>query len=338
MTDEIAAPQALVAAHVGFDDDTPSLEVIIGLWLDAKAKRSRSVRTAQTYREALAAFRTRLQAVGLDLDTTDERKVAMAAQAFADERDPLRTRHPGKEVAAGTFNQRLAILSSFYEFGRKRRLLVMPNPIETIERMKDEAYQSARALDTREVSRRMAAINQETLDGMRDYALLCVAFFTGRRLSELARLTWGALEVTGGVVTLTFTRAKGGKAPRDELSRPVGDALLRWLYRWYGAGIGRLPADAPLWVSLVPNGKTERGHQLTARAISNICGKRLGVSKVHALRHTFAHAMEAVGAPVSEIQARLGHSSLQTTGRYLAALRSAENSHGNELSAILGLK
>ena len=41
---------------------------------------------------------------------------------------------------------------------------------------------------------------------------------------------------------------------------------------------------------------------------------------MHALRHTFAKAMEDSGAKVSKIQARLGHSILATMGRYLAAL------------------
>jgi integrase len=46
--------------------------------------------------------------------------------------------------------------------------------------------------------------------------------------------------------------------------------------------------------------------------------------------------MEAAGAKVSDIQARLGHESLATTGRYLAALKSAENAHGDALAARFG--
>ena len=56
-----------------------------------------------------------------------------------------------------------------------------------------------------------------------------------------------------------------------------------------------------------------------------LCKQHLGTSKVHATRYTAAHSMEKVGLTVSEIQARLGHKSLATTGRYLASLRRAEN-------------
>lgn len=326
-----AAPEASGAR------DRLTFDQMVALWLDAKTRRTGSQRTADAYRETMSAFRARLQAFGLDLDG-EEQKVALVAQGYADARDPLRSRRRDLPVAPGTFNQRLAIISSFYLFARRRRYLTLTNPVETLERRPDDSYASARPLDTREVARRVAAIDTDSLSGTRDYALLAVALYTGRRLTELAHLTWGAVEINGGVVTLTFQHAKGGKTLRDELSRDVGDALLRWLYRWYGAGVGRLAPEAPLWVSLAPNGRRTAGHQLTARAISDVCKKRLGTSKVHALRHTWAHAMEAVGAPMSEIQARLGHSSLQTTGRYLAKMRGAKNSHGEDLALMLGLR
>jgi integrase len=74
--------------------------------------------------------------------------------------------------------------------------------------------------------------------------------------------------------------------------------------------------------------------QLGYLAINAICKKHLGTSKVHSTRHTFAHTMEAIGAPISEIQARLGQKSLATTGRYLASLKRAENRHGDQLAAL----
>ncbi len=79
------------------------------------------------------------------------------------------------------------------------------------------------------------------------------------------------------------------------------------------------------------------GHPLTARAIAHLCEKRLGTSKVQALRHTFARALEDAGAKVSEIQAALGHADLGTTGRYLARLHQGENRHLARLSGLYGL-
>ena len=82
---------------------------------------------------------------------------------------------------------------------------------------------------------------------------------------------------------------------------------------------------------------------LKPRAIQVLVEKRLLAAKihgasVHSLRHTFARMMEDAGAKVSDIQARLGHESLATTGRYLAALRRAENPHADDLAARLGME
>ena len=41
---------------------------------------------------------------------------------------------------------------------------------------------------------------------------------------------------------------------------------------------------------------------------------------------------------MSDIQARLGHSNLATTGRYLAALRAAENPQSEALETLFGVR
>ena len=65
--------------------------------------------------------------------------------------------------------------------------------------------------------------------------------------------------------------------------------------------------------------------------------KRLLKSQVHALRHPFAKTMEEAGAKVSEIQSRLGHTSLAVTGHYLARLNQSKNRHVGDLSRLYGL-
>ncbi len=233
------------------------------------------------------------------------------------------------------FNQRLAIHSSFYSFAMKRGLL-NGNPIARVERRSVEAYAGARAIDYPELRRRMAAIDRSDMVGARDYALLAVALQTGRRLSELAGLHWAGVQVReGNTVTLHWKRTKGGKVTSDDLPAGVGRALLDYLHRLYGAQIGSLEPDAPIWVSFSRNGS--KGEALSIRSIANICERWLGVSTVHSLRHTFARGMEDAGAKVSDIQARLGHSSLATTGRYLQALRRSQNAQSDALAELFGL-
>lgn len=296
----------------------------IRAWIEAKAGRTGSVKTRRAYTGTLASFRAALHAAGADLDH-DGRAVALVAQAWAGAGD----------VAPATFNQRLAIISSFYGFVEKRGLLHVGNPIRLVDRRPIQVYAGAEPLNLATIQQRLQAIDRSTLPGQRDYALLAVFLQTGRRLSEVAGLRWGGVQRTGEQVTLVFARTKGGKVMRDTLPKATGAALIAWLAARHGEGLEALPADTPLWVSLSRNGTG--GRALSIRAMAAICEARLGVSKVHALRHTFARAMERAGAKVSEIQSRLGHSSLATTGRYLAALRAAENDHGEALERMFGL-
>lgn len=80
------------------------------------------------------------------------------------------------------------------------------------------------------------------------------------------------------------------------------------------------------------------GQPITPQAIADSCRQRLGVSKVHTLRHTFARTMEQQGAPISEIQRRLGHKNIATTSLYLQALGCEENPFAVELKQLLGVE
>ena len=292
--------------------------------------------------------------------------LALAAQAYASR--PAMTPYGARPVAATTANLRLAALSSFYTYALRHDLLRGSNPISRVERRRVQAYASAHPLAYEDLRERLGDIDLTTAAGLRDYALLLLGLHTGRRLSELAGLRREHLVIRPSRVEITWVRCKGGKVMRDELPRkgPQGlaaEALVAWVLRLYGedgrpdpllpppthalvqvtattttAGrYGRAGLEGrPIWISLAVRNGTF-GRALSIRAIATICDQRLGTSKVHALRHTFARGLEDAGAKVSEIQARLGHEDLGTTGRYLAQLQQGENPHLLQLSALYGL-
>lgn len=306
-----------------------SLDLAISAWLHKHGKRNEEhTRTSKAYEDTIRQFRAGLQRQGLDLDS-DPGKVALYAQAFAS----FSAR--GRQVKATTANLRLAILSSFYTYAKKLKFLA-DNPIGILSREKVQDYASAQALDTDDVSTALQGIDQSTLKGARDYAILSVLLYTGRRAQEVATLQWQHVSIHNGKARLTFEHAKGDIVMQDDLPTPVTNALLRWLHKWYGAKLGTLAPDAPLWVSLAHDGS--HGQPLGYQSMNALCKQHLGTSKVHATRHTAAHSMEKVGLTVSEIQARLGHKSLATTGRYLASLRRAENRKADELAALYGIE
>ena len=302
------------------------LDLAIAAWLHAKASRTGSAKTATAYATTLAAFRAILGGHGFDLDG-DPRLLALIAQGWAGSGNP----------APATFNQKLAILSSFYSYARTHDLLQGGNPITRVDRRPVQGYAGAGALPYLQVRARLAAIDRATLAGKRDYALLALALQTGRRLSELAGLRAGDLTPSGERMVVVWRRCKGGKTLSDTLPPALTRALGQ--YRDALCTDAPLPAaagaDAPVWVSLSRNASA--GKPLGIQSIADICLRHLGTSKVHALRHTFARAMEDTGAKVSDIQARLGHDSLATTGRYLASLHRADNPHADHLAALFGL-
>lgn len=305
----------------------PALELAILAWLDSKSSKSGSERTARIYRDYITGFRAALQEKGIDLDD-DAQGVATIAQAWC-----------GRgQAAASTFNQRKAVLSSFYTFARKRGFLGS-NPIETVEGRSSQEYRSARPLNKDAVGKALADIDRSDVPGMRDYALLSILLTTGRRVNELVNLNVGDLSLEGDTLVVTWRRTKGNKQMTDELLQHIARVLIRYLEDWYQAPFAQIAqkyhADAPVFVSL---GNRDKGKPLTAKGISLICEKRLGTSKVHSTRHSFAHAMSEAGAKPEEIQAKLGHSSLAITGRYLAALNSAKNAHAGKVAALFGIE
>lgn len=322
------------------------IDIAIASWLDAKSKHSNSKETATAYRETLADFRAALQANGCDLDS-EPRIIAMSAQAWAGANKPRakskRTSLEVKPVANGTFNQRLAIISSFYIYARKQllvggdapkdgRWVAHENPIERVERRLVTEYQKAKALPP-EKTRKLKAISKSSeLTDKRDYVLLRIGLATGRRASELAELRQGDIYISAGLVTLTWKRTKGGKTASNQLDKDLSACLIDYLASIDVNFMAR-PKDAPVWISFSDR---NHGKQIGVQTISDICKRHLGESKVHALRHTFAKAMYESGAKIPEIQAKLGHSSVATTQRYMTTFDSSTNPYDDAMAKLMG--
>lgn len=311
------------------------VDLAISVWLDAKGKRSDSEETRRAYGDTLARFRAVCRDAGGDLDGYDVRALALLLQGWAGH-----TRPDGRPVAAATFNQRVAIMASFYAFARKRQLLdLAANPADLVERRPVQEYAGAQPLDPQDVAARLASLDTHTPAGLRDRALLSLALMTGRRASELAALRWGdiTLSGSGGKARITWRRTKGNHKEHNELDASTTAALLRWLSAAYGRELGpSLDPDAPLWLSLSRNIQGRR-RAMTVDAISDVYAKRLGVSKIHASRHTFAHTMRALGASDATIQAMLGHRNIATTNRYLRRLDVPSNPQAAGLAAVFGI-
>ena len=96
------------------------------------------------------------------------------------------------------------------------------NPSEDRGAGEIQPYQGIHWLDRAETEVALHKIDRSTDLGKRDYALLAILLQTGRRLQEVASLTWRNVHIQGAKVTLTFEHCKGDKTMMDELtSQPV---------------------------------------------------------------------------------------------------------------------
>lgn len=316
-----------VTVFKGTEHLTMDLDTCIGAWLHAKHARSESQKTATAYKDTLADFRHLLQEAGHDLDS-DPTIVAPLAQGWA------ATSKQASRVTPNTYNQRLAILSSFYKYAIKHEVLVA-NPIERVERRVVRKEHAAQALAPAAVSKGLKAIDRQTPEGKRDHALLQVALATGRRVGELAAMRYGHLTWAGTTVIVRWPRCKGNKTMTDTLPTKTTAALLEYLHAIYGKDLTGLGGDAPIWVSFSDR---NQGQAVSTRTLQRICDAHFHTSKFHATRHTWAVTMHKTGARLADIGRGLGHSNLKTTSDYLEEQLSHENPYAETLEEAFGFE
>jgi integrase/recombinase XerD len=301
-----------------------TLDLCIGGWLHAKQGRSDSAKTYTAYRENLTQFRSVLSASGLDLDSPPS-VIAPLAQGWA------ATSKRATTVTPNTYNQRLASLSSFYQYAIKHEVLTA-NPITRVERRVVRKLYAAHPLAGERVKKGLADIDQDELAGKRDKALLSVALATGRRGGELAGLRYGHLRrIDKGTCTVVWVRCKGNKQMTDELPEKTTAVLYEYLAAAYGPELGRLEANAPVFGS--PAARAIHGKPLASKP----CNAHLGTPKSHALCHTWAVTMHKKGAKLADIGRGLGHSNLKTTSDYLEEQLGYTNAYARDLEDEFGI-
>ncbi len=316
----------------------PSVDQMVAAWLHAKFNISNSKNTLERYARFVEIFRGVLHQAGTDLDG-DPILIATLMQGWANRpsgcpTSPVRT--GTNEVAASTYNFRRAGVNSFYVYACKRKWFAS-NPIDMVDTRKLTAQDYARPFTRGDVDRCLAQIDRSDLIGKRDFALLSLAFTTGRLRSELAALRWGDFSFNGSRKALViWRRCKGGKVMEDELQTGTLNAILDLMHAHYGYDLDSLPPDAPIWINY-SSAANPPGRALNMSALGGIWLKRLGTGKVHSSRHTFAINMEAVGAKLSDIGARLGHNDLSTTSVYMQRMHQAENPFAAKLEESFGI-
>ncbi|HTP79637.1 MAG TPA: tyrosine recombinase [Bacteroidota bacterium] len=210
-----------------------------------------------------------------------------------------------------TISRKIASLRSLYRYLKKAGHIAS-NPTLRLVSPRSERL-LPQYIDEETMMKVLATPDGDTVEGMRDRAVLELLYSTGMRRGELLGLTVGAVMREKGIVKV---RGKGNK----ERILPVGRKALDSVGQYLRAR-GTVSGSAPLFVA-------RNGGPLYAQAVGRIVGKYIArVSDVekkspHTIRHSFATHLLDRGADLRSVKELLGHESLSTTQVYTHVSRS----------------
>lgn len=246
-----------------------------------------SPRTVERYRAALEEFSTWYrQANGSEPDWRLLTPVEV--------KDYVAYLQSVRRLSPASVNLRLAAIRSLLKhLGRSLRI-----------KSPKQVTPPVKALTPRELGRLFAAAE----GSRRDTAILNLLARAGLRVGEVVRLLTGDMEMNGRAGWLTVRASKGNKTRRVPLNSEVRQALRAWLDE-------RPKGEAQtLFLSRTGKPLSERDVQRMVAGYARTAGVD---ATPHTLRHTFATRAIEKGVDIATLQALLGHSRLETTGRYL---------------------
>ena len=263
---------------------------MIELWLNTQ----RSEMTRQGYRRDIDSFN---RYVGKEL-----RSLTLAdVLAYRQHLESVLTN--GKPYSQSTINRRVNVVKSCLKFATQQGYLGV-NPAIAVKLPQQPNAINERYLTEADVLRMI-----DRTENSRDRALLKLLYCAGLRVSELCGMTWRDVSQSDdgkGVVTVM---GKGQK----QRSIAIGVDLCRELVTMRGASA----IESPVFASR--KGKGHLDPSQVCRIVAT-AGKNADIDRPvspHWLRHAHAtHSLDR-GASIKLVQTTLGHSSIQTTGRYL---------------------
>ena len=216
------------------------------------------------------------------------------------------------ELGKNTQNYHLIALRSFLKFCAKRDIETMP--ADKIELAKS-ARKQVTFLNPEELERLFKAPKIDTINGLRDRAILELLFSSGLRVSELVGLDKDDINLKRKEF---MVRGKGQK------DRPIfiSDNAAWWVKEYVEK---RQDNTRPLFIRYSGNKKVSVSgnyYRLTARSVQRLVARyaiMAGITKhvsPHTLRHSFATDLLMNGADLRSVQAMLGHSNISTTQIY----------------------
>jgi site-specific recombinase XerD len=214
-------------------------------------------------------------------------------------------------------NARLAAVKSFFRYleHREPAVLDLALRVHAIPMKKiDETLVSS--LTRIEVQALLDAPDRRTVPGIRDRAMLHLAFAGGLRVSELVGLDINAFD--GRTPACVHIMGKGRRERVLPLWRETADAIRAWI------AVRPVGVDTALFLNSAGRAMTRSGFEYiltkhaaaASRHIPSLTAKSISP---HVLRHSCAMHMLQATRDIRKVALWLGHATLQSTEIYLRA-------------------
>lgn len=296
--------------------DFESLIIRFIMFLDVKPK------SAQTYATNLKQFERFLQRNKITKPQRDD---------VIEYREELKTAHKSTTVQAY-----ITAVKLFFQWTETEG--IYPDITRHLKGAKITRTHKKDALTVDQVQSILQAVDRSTMQGVRDYAILCLMITGGLRDIEIHRANVEDLR-TVGLASVLYVQGKGQDEKADYIKiGPETEQAIRE-YLMLRNQTEQVKNDQPLFTSLSNNSTLKR---LSTRSISGIAKRYLRLIGLdserltaHSLRHTAVTLALIGGATLQEASQFARHSDISTTQIYAHNLERANNKCGEIIAGSI---
>lgn len=233
-------------------------------------------------------------------------------------------------LSTASINQHLAAIKTLAREAVDNGLLdhALLSGIENVKGIKKEGQRAGNWLSREQAQKLLLAPDCATPKGLRDRALLAVMLGCGLRRSEVVALTFDHLQVRDDRPVIVDLVGKGGRVRSVPMAGWARKAIKEYAEA-IGVSAGCVFRPLNKWGHLA-------GEQLSAQTVLDVVRfytNKMGYGDLapHDLRRTFAKLARNGGAALDQIQASLGHASVETTQRYIGGNQSFSDAPADHL-------